>query len=170
MTLRQIGDLLPEYRNARARFGTVVAASSPQTPSAKFAPFSSILHPPLMDEVGLAAGLRTYAKLFAERSGLAVDLSIPEDLGRLSKEAELTVFCVIQEALANVHRHAKANSAAIRIERTPRRVTIQITDNGLGCMFSPHPRASPSLVSAFPECASGSNSSTVNSSVSTWLE
>ncbi|MFZ0882603.1 MAG: PAS domain-containing protein [Candidatus Acidiferrales bacterium] len=145
MTLRQIGDLLPE---TETRGQDLVRSAGVLTADAirEVRTISSILHPPLMDEVGLAAGLRTYAKLFAERSGLAVDLSIPEDLGRLSKEAELTVFCVIQEALANVHRHAKANSAAIRIERTPRRVTIQITDNGIGMsIFSPPPQGEPIL-------------------------
>ncbi len=145
MTLRQIGDLLPESETrgqALLRSAGVLAGSAIR----EVRTISSILHPPLMDEVGLAAGLRSYAKLFAERSGLTVDLCIPENLGRLSKEAELTAFCIIQEALANVHRHAKAKSAAIRIERKAGHVTIQVADNGVGMStYSPSPRGDPIL-------------------------
>ena len=145
MTLRQIADLLPESESRGQdllRSAGVLAANAIR----EVRTISSILHPPLMDEVGLAAGLRAYAKLFAERSGLAVEQCIPQTLGHLPKEVELTIFCIIQEALANVHRHAKAHSAAIRVERTPRQVTIQITDNGVGMsIFSPFPQHEPIL-------------------------
>lgn len=145
MTLRQIGGLLPESDSRGQdllRSAGVLASNAIR----EVRTISSILHPPLMDEVGLAAGLRAYAKLFAERSGLAVDLSMPQTLGRLPKEVELTVFCIIQEALANVHRHAKARSAAIRVARTPRQVSVQITDDGTGmAIFSPLPQHEPIL-------------------------
>lgn len=145
MTLRQIGDLLPESDSRGRdllRSAGVLAANAIR----EVRTISSILHPPLMDEVGLAAGLRAYAKLFAERSGLSVDLSIPQTLGCLPKEVELTVFCIIQEALANVHRHAKARSAAIRVARGPRQVSVHITDDGMGmAIFSPLPQHEPIL-------------------------
>lgn len=146
MTLRQISDLLPECEirgKDLLRSAGILASNAIR----EVRTISSILHPPLMDEVGLAAGLRAYAKLFSERSGLAVELCVPETLGHLSKEVELTVFCIIQEALANVHRHAKARSAAIRVERTPRRIRIQVTDNGVGMsIFSPLPQKEPIFV------------------------
>jgi signal transduction histidine kinase len=145
MTLRQISDLLPQS-DTRARKLVTAAGVLASDAIREVRTISSILHPPLMDEVGLAAGVRAYAKLFAERSGLALDLYVPESLGRLSKEVELTVFCIVQEALANVHRHAKARSATIRIVRTPQRVTIQISDNGVGMpIFSQQPPADPVL-------------------------
>jgi signal transduction histidine kinase len=145
MTLRQISDLLPQSESRGhdlLRSAGVLAANAIR----EVRTISSILHPPLMDEVGLAAGLRAYAKLFAERSGLTVDLCIPDTLGPLPKEVELTVFCIVQEALANIHRHAKARSAAIRVERAARQMSIQITDNGVGMsIFSPLPRSEPIL-------------------------
>ncbi|MGA7852614.1 MAG: PAS domain-containing protein [Candidatus Acidiferrales bacterium] len=145
MTLRQIGDLLPASDSRGQdllRSAGVLASNAIR----EVRTISSILHPPLMDEVGLAAGLRAYAKLFAERSGLAVDSSIPQTLGSLPKEVELTVFCIIQEALANVHRHAKAHSATIRVARTPRQVSVQIRDDGAGmAIFSPLPQHEPIL-------------------------
>ncbi len=144
-TLRQISDLLPQSESRGQdllRSAGVLASNAIR----EVRTISSILHPPLMDEVGLAAGLRAYAKLFAERSGLAVDLCVPDTLGTLPKEVELTVFCIIQEALANVHRHAKARSATIRVERTPRHISIQLTDNGVGMsIFSPLPQKEPIL-------------------------
>lgn len=77
---------------------------------------------------------------------LAVDICVPENLSLLSKEVKLSVFCIIQEALANVHRHARARSAAIRISRAPRHVTIQISDNGVGMeIFSPRGNGEPIL-------------------------
>lgn len=145
MTLRQISDVLPvaETRGQDLLRSAAVLASNAIR---EVRTISSILHPPLMDEVGLAAGLRAYTKLFAERSGLAVEACIPEDLGRLPKEVELTVFCIVQEALANVHRHSKARSAAIRIDRAPQLVTIHISDNGIGMsIFSPPPHGEPML-------------------------
>jgi PAS domain S-box-containing protein len=145
MTLRQIGDLLPATGSrAQDLLGSAGVLAANAIREVRI--ISSILHPPLMDEVGLAAGLRAYAKLFAERSGLVVDLSIPQTLGRLPKELELTVFCIIQEALANVHRHAKAHSAAIRVARTPRQVSVQISDDGAGmAIFSALPQHEPIL-------------------------
>lgn len=56
------------------------------------------------------------------------------------------MFCIVQEALANVHRHANARSATIRIVRTPQRVTIRVSDNGVGMtIFSPQPPGEPVL-------------------------
>ena len=93
---------------------------------------SHLLHPPLLDEVGLASALRLYLDGFAERSKIKVDLEIPADFGRLSPEQETAIFRVVQEALTNIHRHSGSPVAAIRISRSDSVVRVEIEDKGKG--------------------------------------
>jgi PAS domain S-box-containing protein len=93
---------------------------------------SYLLHPPLLDEVGLDSALRWYAQGFSDRSGINVELDLPEDFGRLPNELELVVFRVAQEALTNVHRHSGSSSAKIRLSRSPQTVEFEISDRGRG--------------------------------------
>ncbi len=67
---------------------------------------SYLLHPPLLDDVGLVSAISWYARGFSERSGIQVDLELPSDLGRLPRALEIAFFRIIQEALTNVHRHS----------------------------------------------------------------
>ena len=131
MTLKQIEDLLPQ-QDTRAR--ELAKSSRALTSDAirEVRTISSILHPPLMDEAGLTVGLSSYVRLFAERSGVAVNFTIPDNFQRLPKEVELTLFCVAQESLANVHRHSKARSVEISIERSPSQVSLTVRDDGIG--------------------------------------
>jgi PAS domain S-box-containing protein len=57
---------------------------------------SHLLHPPLLDEVGLASALRSYLDGFTERSKIKVDLEVPDDLGRLQQELETAIFRIVQ--------------------------------------------------------------------------
>ncbi len=93
---------------------------------------SYLLHPPLLDESGISAALRMYIEGLTQRTGLKITLSIPEDLGRFSKEFELTVFRMVQESLTNVLRHSGAESCEIQIDRSPQAVTVEIKDDGKG--------------------------------------
>jgi PAS domain S-box-containing protein len=131
MTLKQIEDLLPQ-QDTRAR--ELAKSSRALTSDAirEVRTISSILHPPLMDEAGLTVGLGSYVRLFAERSGVAVNFIIPDNFQRLPKEVELTLFCVAQESLANVHRHSKARSVEISIDRSPAQVSLTVRDDGIG--------------------------------------
>ena len=63
---------------------------------------SHLLHPPTLDEMGLQSAIQWYAEQFAKRSNINISLDIPNDFGRLSREKEIAVFRVVQEALANV--------------------------------------------------------------------
>lgn len=91
-----------------------------------------LLHPPLLDELGLVGAVRDYCDGFAERSGIRVDLSVPAVLGRLSKEAETALFRIMQESLTNVHRHSGSRTASIRIERLASEVRLEVQDTGSG--------------------------------------
>ena len=93
---------------------------------------SHLLHPPLLDEAGLASALRWYTEGFAERSKIKVELDIPANFGRLSNDMEVTVFRIIQECLTNIHRHAESDDASIRIVRDGDRLLVQVNDKGKG--------------------------------------
>jgi len=79
---------------------------------------SYLLHPPLLDDLGLELALRDFVDGYCERSGITVTLLVPEDFARLPAEVELVLFRVIQEALTNVARHSKSPSATISLKRT----------------------------------------------------
>jgi signal transduction histidine kinase len=93
---------------------------------------SHLLHPPLLDEAGLSSALRWYVDGFAERSKIRVDLDVPADLGRFSRELETAVFRVVQECLTNIHRHAESPSAKIRVTRSASAVRVEVRDRGKG--------------------------------------
>src|SRR6202011_2552841 len=76
---------------------------------------SYLLHPPFIEEIGLAAAVAEYAAGFAKRSGLNIQVEISPEVGRLSENIEITLFRIIQEALGNVHRHSGSTAAVIRI-------------------------------------------------------
>jgi len=93
---------------------------------------SHLLHPPLLDEVGLPAALRWYADGFAQRSNIQTTLDIPEQFQRLSPEMEIAIFRVVQECLTNVHRHASSSTCSIKIVRDADRLRIEVKDSGRG--------------------------------------
>ncbi len=94
--------------------------------------FSYLLHPPVLDDMGLASALKVYVEGFVQRSRLEIGLDIAPDLGRLSRELELTLFRVVQESLTNIHRHSGSRSALIRIVRYAKEVLLQVRDYGCG--------------------------------------
>ena len=93
--------------------------------------FAYLLHPPLLDEVGLLAAVRWYAEGFANRSGIHVAMDLGE-IGRLPRPVETALFRVVQEALTNVHRHAATTTASIRLTATADAVALDIHDEGNG--------------------------------------
>jgi signal transduction histidine kinase len=97
---------------------------------------SYLLHPPLLDEAGLGLAVRNFVEGFSERSRITVDLELPPDLQRLSAEAELALFRVVQEALTNVSRHSGSATAIIRLAREPvagrEMVVLTVQDSGRG--------------------------------------
>lgn len=93
---------------------------------------SYLLHPPLLDEAGVKPALSMYIQGVAERSGIAIELNIAENFGRLPAEMELTIFRVVQECLTNIHRHAESKTARIRVVREKASVRIEVRDEGKG--------------------------------------
>ncbi|MGA7624308.1 MAG: PAS domain S-box protein, partial [Candidatus Acidiferrales bacterium] len=93
---------------------------------------SYLLHPPMLDEIGLSSALGWYTQGLAERSGLRIELKIPDDLGRLAPEVELAIFRLVQECLTNIHRHSGSKTAVIRIAREPDKIYAEVQDHGKG--------------------------------------
>ena len=93
---------------------------------------SYLLHPPFLDEAGLVAALRWYAAGFAERSGITVDLELPDTFERLPLDTETALFRIVQESLTNIHRHAGSETARIRLRRDAERLVLEIEDWGKG--------------------------------------
>jgi signal transduction histidine kinase len=93
---------------------------------------SHLLHPPLLDEAGLASAIQWYAEGFSERSGIRLDLALQPDLGRLPSEVEITLFRVLQEGLTNIHRHSRAAQASVEVVIRNGSVRMQISDSGCG--------------------------------------
>jgi two-component system NarL family sensor kinase len=93
---------------------------------------SYLLHPPFLDETGLLSALRWYAAGFAERSGIKVDLELPESFERLPRDTETALFRIVQESLINIHRHAGSETARIRLRRDAETLVLEIDDRGHG--------------------------------------
>jgi signal transduction histidine kinase len=87
---------------------------------------SYLFHRPLLDEMGLQAGLRWYIAEFDAR------LNLPENLQRLPPDLELVIFRVVQEALTNIHRHSGSATAAICLCNSIGELTLEIRDQGTG--------------------------------------
>lgn len=96
---------------------------------------SYLLHPPLLEERGVQGALEWYVQGFKERSGIDMQLEIPDGFERLPPEMELVVFRMVQEALTNVHRHSGSKRGAIRVSRTDGQIFLEIED--FGCGMSP---------------------------------
>jgi signal transduction histidine kinase len=119
--------LSPDGANRLSENVTMVAEASKQIRT-----ISHLLHPPLLDEAGLASALRCFVEGFSERSKIEAKLDIPKDFTDLSKEMELSIFRVVQECLTNIHRHAGSPTAGIRIVQDKACLRVEIEDAGKG--------------------------------------
>jgi signal transduction histidine kinase len=93
---------------------------------------SYLLHPPMLDECGLKTAIRSYVSGINQRNGLEVEVAIPQDLCRLSEEAELAIFRMVQASLTNVHLHSGASKAKVKIRQTLDGVIVVVRDEGCG--------------------------------------
>ncbi len=122
-----VGERVPEV--------SAMAAESQQLSndlSKEIRTLSYLLHPPLLDEAGLASALSWYVAGFSERSKIDVELVLPKPMGRLPRELELVVFRVVQESLTNIHRHSGSSSAKICLTCANEILELEISDRGKG--------------------------------------
>src|ERR1700747_1570902 len=93
---------------------------------------SHLLHPPLLDEMGLLSALRWYTEGVQRRSGIETKLEVPEEFPRLGAEGETAILKIAQESLTNVFRHSFAQNATVRLQESDGRVSVCIIDDGRG--------------------------------------
>src|SRR5260221_4640620 len=96
-----LGDLSPQTKIIPEEIGT----------------FSHLWHPPLLDECGLESALQMYFRGINRREGLEVQLEMPRRLQRLSEEAELTIFRIVQASLTNIHLHSGSDKAKVKLDQ-----------------------------------------------------
>jgi PAS domain S-box-containing protein len=93
---------------------------------------SYLLHPPLLDELGLPSAVKWFAEGFQKRTGIRVDVDIDRDLPRLRPDVEVALFRVVQESLANVHRYSESPTAYVRVRRDRDEFKLEVGDFGKG--------------------------------------
>ena len=94
---------------------------------------SHLLHPPLLDEVGLLSALAWYVEGLSKRSGIKTTLDVqPAEFPRLGAEVETAVFRIVQEALTNVFRHSEARKVEIALTQRDGRLVVAVRDDGKG--------------------------------------
>jgi|GEM_PF-1239611 len=93
---------------------------------------SYLLHPPLLDEAGIASAARWFVEGFARRSGISVTCDIPDTVERQPRACELVLFRLLQESLTNVHRHSGAASARVTLKLEGNLLSLEVCDNGTG--------------------------------------
>ena len=94
---------------------------------------SHLLHPPLLDEVGLLSAVNWYVEGLSKRSGIVTTLDVqPAKFPRLPSDLETAIFRIIQEALTNVFRHSKAEHAWVTLHWEDDNVILKIRDDGHG--------------------------------------
>lgn len=125
--LARLPDLPPEATELLAQ-----SAALADSMSSELRTIAHLLHPPLLDELGLVSALQTLTAGFSERSGIQVTLHIDRKFGRLPNDLEISIYRIVQESLTNVHRHSGSPTARISIENHQDEIRIEIEDHGNG--------------------------------------
>jgi len=121
-------DSSPSMRQASADASQLVDRAIQQVRT-----ISHLLHPPLLDEVGLVSALRWFLEGLSDRSGINVQLEVqPSDLPRLKSELETAIFRIIQEALTNMFRHSGARNGKVNLLQRDSTILVTVQDDGKG--------------------------------------
>ncbi|MGB2675744.1 MAG: PAS domain S-box protein [Candidatus Acidiferrum sp.] len=144
LSLAQVRQSSPSLSEPAAR-ALEKARALLQQMSREIRTLSYLLHPPLLDELGLVSALKEYVRGFSERSGIETELVFPKQFSRLPQFVEIALFRVVQESLANIQRHSGSDSATIRLREDPPEVTLEITDYGCGMKLASNGPSQPDL-------------------------
>jgi len=91
---------------------------------------SYVLHPPLLDDVGLIPALHWYVRTFTERSGIKVEMIVWDKIGRLTPQVETALFRVVEESLTSIHVYSGSRVARVALVKERGEVTVRVSDNG----------------------------------------
>jgi len=121
-------DLAPATKRACGEVINIIDRAIQQVRS-----MSHLLHPPLLDEVGLLSAISWYIDGLSERSGIQTSLQVePQEFPRLPPDLETAIFRIVQEALTNVFRHAGANNVWITLAQRGVQTIVTVRDDGRG--------------------------------------
>jgi signal transduction histidine kinase len=98
---------------------------------------SHLLHPPMLDDLGLIAALESLVAGFSARHGVKLELRHANMDGRLSTDLETAIYRIVQEALNNVAKHARARTCRVSLERDGDLIRVAIEDDGAGFSAAP---------------------------------
>ncbi|HWO28341.1 MAG TPA: sensor histidine kinase [Candidatus Acidoferrum sp.] len=130
MNLDRVANDEPLSPRARARLAECAAQARQSLQEIRA--LSYMLPPPLLDELEILSAVRVFVEGFCERSGLKVDLDLPERSIRMPKDLETTIFRVVQEGLTNVHKHSRSPTAKVQVKFEGLRIAVLVEDQGLG--------------------------------------
>jgi PAS domain S-box-containing protein len=131
LSLAQVRQSLTSQEEAAAR-SLEKARALTQQMSREIRTLSYLLHPPLLDDLGLVSTLREYVHGFSERSGIETRLFAMTDFARLPQPIEIALFRIVQESLANIQRHSGSSTAEIHLTTQDSLLTLDVTDHGHG--------------------------------------
>ncbi|MDR3388309.1 MAG: sensor histidine kinase [Rudaea sp.] len=133
--VRMLGDALSEFQSAggAGRGRLEKACDLAESTLAETRALSRQLRPQILDDLGLPAALRWLARTFSDSHALEVHLDLIEPPVSLQGDAAILVFRVVQEAMANIAKHAQAHKVDIYLRYTGQRVILKIRDDGCGC-------------------------------------
>ncbi len=93
---------------------------------------SHLLHPALLDDLGLPSAIEWYLRGFGKRHGIRVEVLQDGMEERLAAETEAAAYRIVQEALTNIAKHARASVCRVYLQRLPNTVLVTIEDDGVG--------------------------------------
>jgi signal transduction histidine kinase len=123
----------PGATEAQKRLATADVCGMIERALTQVRSISHLLHPPLLDEVGLTSAISWFLEGFTKRSGIATSLEIePTEFPRLPRELETAAFRIVQEGLNNVYRHSGARNCWLTLRSQDGHLTVSLRDNGKG--------------------------------------
>ena len=127
-------DAILQHRSARSQEDAVSEANSIiDRAIQQVRSISHLLHPPLLDEVGLLSAIQWYLDGLTKRGGIETSLQVtPSEFARLPSELSTAIFRIVQEALTNVYRHSGARHASVALTLLPTHVVVAVRDDGKG--------------------------------------
>ena len=118
---RSADALAPEARHALSE-SLLLARQSLQ----EIRSFSYLIHPPMLDELGLISALRIFIEGFSQRSGMHVLLDAPDSFPQLPRQLGITLFRVIQEGLTNARRHSGSSTAEVKLRMNTTELKLSV--------------------------------------------
>jgi signal transduction histidine kinase len=124
----------PETSKLSARAAAALAenASLVDQIGSEIRTISHLLHPPLLDEIGLASALSWYVEGFGTRANMQIQLELPTETERLPEFLEIAIFRIVQECLTNINRHSGSETATVSLRRDEESVELIVADKGQG--------------------------------------